>query len=58
MTDTHRKIGAGGDVGNAGTCPLIRLAGNECITLQIRNNDGTGDALIHKAVLTLIRQGD
>lgn len=56
-TDAHRKIGASGDVGNAGGSGFIDLVINDRINLQARNNDGNADLLVHAVNVNLIRIG-
>ena len=57
-TDTHRKIGTAGDVGNVGGLGFIDLAVGDIITLMIRDNDGTANVETHAATVNLIRIGD
>jgi hypothetical protein len=57
-TDTHRKIGAAGDVGNAGNSGFIELTEGDAITLFIRNNDGTADVGTHAASLNIMKVGE
>lgn len=57
-TETHRKLGAGGDVGNTGSSGFISLNVNDKITLMILNDDAIANSDIHSANLNLIRIGD
>lgn len=54
----HRKIGAQGDVGNAGTCGFIDLNTNDLIHLQIRNVDATASIYSHNVNLNFVKIGN
>ena len=56
-TETHRKLGAGGDVGNTGSSGFVSLSVDDEITLMILNDDATANADVHSANINLVRIG-
>ena len=57
-TETHRKLGSGGDVGNTGSSGFISLSANDIVTLMILNDDAAANADVHSANLNLVRVGN
>lgn len=57
-TDSHRKIGAAGDVGDLSDRGWIDLNVGDLINFQARNNDGTADLRIHAASVNCLRIGE
>jgi hypothetical protein len=58
QTDSHRKIGAAGDVGDITTSGTVYLSEGDIVTVFIRNNDGTVDAGTHAASLNIMKVGE
>jgi len=57
-TDSHRMIGATGDVGNTNNRGFFRIQTNDIITLLIRNNDATSNILSHASGVNCLRIGN
>jgi len=57
-TDSHRKIGAAGDVGNAGGTGFIDIVIGDMINLQTVNVDNSDDLEVHAANLNLVWIGN
>lgn len=57
-TEVHRKIGAAGDVGNAGGTGFINLSVNDVVTLMVINMDGTADVGTHAANVNIFKVGE
>jgi len=57
-TDSHRKIGASGDVGNSGEGGYLQLTTTDYVKIQAVNRGGVSNLLIHSAGLDCRRVGD
>jgi len=57
-TDSHRKIGAAGDVGDASDRGWLDLNIGDDVKFQTKNNDGTSNLLVHAASVNCLRIGD
>jgi len=57
-TIAHRKIGAAGDVGNAGERGFVDLVDGDILTVMVSNRDGTTNLETHSSGLNCIRIGD
>ncbi len=57
-TDSHRKIGSSGDVGDLGDRGWLDLSVGDRINLQSKNNDGTANLLLHAASVNCLRIGN
>ena len=57
-TDSHRKIGAAGDVGDASDVGYIKCVEGDHVTLMSRNNDGNANLNVHSASINIRRMRD
>ena len=56
-TDSHRKIGAAGDVGDASDRGFISMNPGDELTLMAKNIDATANLFVHAASINCVRIG-
>ena len=54
----ERRLGAGGDVGNAGITCFVKITSTDYLNAQVENVDSAGNPTIHNINFNMLRIGD